>query len=106
LPNPSVIHCLGPVYGIDEPAEELLASCYRRALELAAEAGLAAVAFPAISTGAFGYPMEEAAEIALRTVLESAPGLKWVRRVRFVRLGLRALETHGEVLARLTTRRG
>lgn len=62
LPNPWVIHCLGPVHGVDEPALELLASCYRRALELADERGLESVVFPAISTGAFGYPLEEATE--------------------------------------------
>jgi O-acetyl-ADP-ribose deacetylase (regulator of RNase III) len=52
LPNPWVIHCLGPVYGVDEPAAELLASCYHRALALAEEHGLQSVAFPALSTGA------------------------------------------------------
>ena len=56
LPNPYVIHCLGPVYGINEPAAELLSSCYRGALELADDKALGSVAFPAISTGAFGYP--------------------------------------------------
>lgn len=102
LPNPWVLHCLGPVYGADEPAEELLASCYRRALELAEERGLASVAFPAISTGAFGYPVEEAAEVALRTVAETTPRLRRVSRVRFVLVGSRALETHREALERLT----
>ncbi|MFW6133591.1 MAG: macro domain-containing protein, partial [Planctomycetota bacterium] len=68
LPNSHVIHCLGPVYGRDEPADDLLASCYRRALELAEENHLASVAFPAISTGAFGYPMDAAAKLAVRTV--------------------------------------
>lgn len=52
LPNPYVIHCLGPVYGRDEPGDELLASCYREALTRAEEEGLGAVAFPALSTGA------------------------------------------------------
>jgi O-acetyl-ADP-ribose deacetylase (regulator of RNase III) len=102
LPNPAVIHCLGPVYGVDEPAEELLASCYRRALELADSHGLRSVAFPALSTGAFGYPMEEAAEIALRTVIERAPGLERVRRVRFVLFGGPAIEAHVRALERLT----
>jgi O-acetyl-ADP-ribose deacetylase len=54
LPNPHVLHALGPVWGHDEPADELLASCYRRALELADEHGLTSVGFPALSTGAFG----------------------------------------------------
>ena len=54
LPNRHVIHCLGPVYGSDEPADELLASCYREALKVADGAGLRSVGLPAISTGAFG----------------------------------------------------
>jgi O-acetyl-ADP-ribose deacetylase (regulator of RNase III) len=69
LANPYVIHCLGPVYGIDEPAEFLLESCYRRALELADAHNLPSIAFPAISTGAFGFPMAAAARIALGTVV-------------------------------------
>jgi len=75
LPNSHVIHCLGPVYGQDRPEEQLLADCYRNALHLAEENRLASVAFPALSTGAFGYPMEDAAEVALHTVLEVARGL-------------------------------
>lgn len=84
LPNERVIHCLGPVYGQDEPADELLASCHRRALELADQHRLRSVGFPALSTGAFGYPMDEAAEVALATVLEMAPELESVSLVRFV----------------------
>lgn len=101
LPNPHVIHCLGPVYSVDEPAAELLASCYRRALDLADENGLAAVAFPAISTGAFGYPMEPAAEEALRAIVEMAPRLRSVRRVRFVLPGSPALDVHRKALESL-----
>lgn len=84
LPNRSVIHCLGPVYGVDEPSAELLASCYRNALELAEEEGLSSVAFPAISTGAFGYPMEAAARVALEAIADVAPRLSSVKHVRFV----------------------
>lgn len=84
LPNRFVIHCLGPVYGRDEPAEALLASCYRNALHLAEQAGIRGVAFPAISTGAFGFPMKAAARVALGTVAEEAPRLHSVRHVRFV----------------------
>ena len=84
LPNKHVIHCLGPVHGMDEPSDDLLASCYRRALELAEEKGLASVGFPSISTGAFGFPMESAARIAVRTILEQAPRLSSVELVRFV----------------------
>jgi O-acetyl-ADP-ribose deacetylase len=101
LPNPWVIHALGPIYGVDEPAEELLVSCYRGALELAERHGLAAVAFPAISTGAFGYPMDAAAEVALSSVIAAAPSLRAVSRVRFVLSDRAALELHAEALERL-----
>lgn len=98
LPNPRVIHCLGPVYGRDEPAEELLRSCYREALDRAEEEGLGSVAFPALSTGAFGYPMEEAARVAMETVVGRAPGLESVRRIRFVLYDRSALQAHVRAL--------
>lgn len=84
LPNKYVIHCLGPVYGVDEPAAALLADCYKNALTLAEKYKVRSLAFPAISTGAFGYPFEEAAEVALKTVLDGVPGLRYVKRIRFV----------------------
>lgn len=101
LPNRHVIHCLGPVYGRDEPADRLLADCYRNALRLAEEHELASVAFPAISTGAFGYPMREAAEVALRTVAETCAEMDSVRRVRFALFGEDALEAHARILESL-----
>ncbi|WMC09323.1 O-acetyl-ADP-ribose deacetylase [Oceanimonas pelagia] len=99
LPNRHVIHCLGPVYGVDEPAAALLASCYRQALRLAEQQGLASVAFPAISTGVFGYPLEPAARIAVNTVkatLAECPGIK---RVRFVLFSAADLACYRRVLA-------
>lgn len=84
LPNRHVIHTLGPVYGSDHPEAELLAACYRNALIRAEEAGLASVGFPAISTGVFGYPMQEAARVAFSELRRRAPSLKRVRLVRFV----------------------
>jgi O-acetyl-ADP-ribose deacetylase (regulator of RNase III) len=98
LPNRHVIHCLGPVYGEDEPAGELLASCYRQALRLADQAGLTSIAFPAISTGVFGYPMAEAARIALSTIAEVAPTLTSVRLVRMVLYSDSDLEAHRRAL--------
>lgn len=100
LPNKHVIHALGPVYGRDEPEEELLASCHQNSLRLADKNGLAAVAFPALSTGAFGYPVEEAANIALRTVVDEAEDLVNVRLVRFVLFGERDFQVHEEALTR------
>ncbi len=102
LPNRYVIHALGPVYGQDRPEAELLADCYRNALALAEENELDSIAFPAISTGIFGYPVEEAAEVALGAVVEEAHRLQHVRLIRFVLFGERDLEVHEEVLARLT----
>jgi len=98
LPNRYVIHTLGPVYGQDRPEAELLASCYRNSLSLAEENGIGSVAFPAISTGIFGYPAEEAAEVALLTVREEAERLERVRLVRFVLFGEKDLEVHERAL--------
>lgn len=98
LPNDHVIHALGPVYGEDEPADELLASCYERSLELCGEHGIASVGFPALSTGAFGYPTGEAAEVALSTVRDAAPDVDTLGLVRFVLWGADSYEAHREVL--------
>lgn len=84
LPNKHVIHCLGPVYGKDEPANTLLANCYRNTLRVAEQHGIRSVAFPAISTGIFSYPVEEAAQIALNTVFNELPRLSTVKHIRFV----------------------
>jgi len=100
LPNRHVIHVLGPVYGSDEPEDELLARCYREALALAEENGVESIAFPAISTGAFGYPFEEATEIALRTVSESAKELQNVRLIRFVLFSEEDAEVYERVLSK------
>ena len=84
LPNRWVIHCLGPRYGIDEPAAELLRDCYRNALDLVVEHGLESVAFPAISTGIFSYPLAAAAEQAVRAVCEHQSSQDKSIHVRFV----------------------
>jgi len=75
LPARHVIHVVGPVWrgGRGEEAE-LLASCYRNALRLAEALGAGSIAFPAISTGVYGYPLQPAARIAVATVLEHEPG--------------------------------
>ncbi len=84
LPNRWVIHCLGPVYRQDQPEDKLLASCYREALRLAEENKISSIAFPAISTGIFGYPLQEAAQVIIHTVLQEIPSLKAVKHIRFV----------------------
>ncbi len=101
LPNAHVIHCLGPVYGRDEPADKLLADCYENALRLADDRGLASIAFPALSTGAFGYPLQDAARVALRTVLRQMAELDAVRTLRFVLHDQRALRAHRAALEEL-----
>jgi O-acetyl-ADP-ribose deacetylase len=101
LPNRYVIHCLGPVYGQDEPAARLLADCYGNALDLAQENGLSSIAFPAISTGVFGYPLAEAAEVACATVAgRAAAGMSHVRLVRFVLFDREACDVFADALAR------
>jgi O-acetyl-ADP-ribose deacetylase (regulator of RNase III) len=101
LPNRHVIHTLGPVYGQDRPEAELLANCYRNSLALAEENGIDSIAFPAISTGIFGYPVEEAAEVSLRTVVEEAERLEHVRLIRFVLYGEKDYEVHEKVLSEI-----
>jgi O-acetyl-ADP-ribose deacetylase (regulator of RNase III) len=89
-----VLHAVGPVWhGGADGEPELLASCYRRALELAAGLGCNSIAFPAISTGVFGYPAGPAATIALTAVRDhTAPPLELVRIVCFSEGSLRQLE--------------
>lgn len=101
LPNPHVIHVLGPVYGSDEPSHELLADSYRHVLYLAEREELSSIALPAVSTGAFGYPMDEAAAIAMRTVVDTAPRLDHMRLVRFVLFDEAALQAHRDALSQV-----
>lgn len=98
LPNTYVVHCLGPVYGRDKPEDELLAACYSNALALAEDYEIESIAFPAISTGAFGYPMKEAAEVAFRTIREEVKGLEQVKQIRFVLWGEDAQSIHEQAV--------
>ena len=101
LPNKHVIHALGPVYGADNPSDKLLANAYRNSLARAEEEGLQSVGFPALSTGVFGYPIEEAASVALKTIAEQAPKLSSVRLVRMVLFGSKDTDVHERALAQL-----
>jgi O-acetyl-ADP-ribose deacetylase len=84
LPMKHIIHAVGPVWrGGGEGEAELLARCHRRAIELAAEHACARVAFPAISTGAFGYPVSEAASVALEATTQALAGHPTVVEARF-----------------------
>lgn len=94
-----VIHAVGPVYSDgkhNEPA--LLASAYRTSLELASQNQCASIAFPAISTGAYGYPMEEAARIAFRTIIDYLEQHPEIKLVRYVLYDARAFAVHRRVL--------
>ena len=99
LPAKHVIHAVGPVWRDGQHGErEQLASCYRRALELAGAAGLESIAFPGISTGVYGYPPERAAPLAVVTVrgaLDAAPS---IRRVVFCCFSARDLQLYESLL--------
>ncbi len=88
LPARYVIHAVGPIYRNGRHGEpELLASCYRRSLEIAAERGLKTIAFPAISCGVYGYPIPDAARIAVTAVAQFLEKRLEIERVRFVLFG-------------------
>ncbi len=107
LPARYVIHTVGPVYRDGSSGEaELLASAHRNSLRLARENDLRTVAFPAISTGVYGYPLREAAQVALGTVIDELRGYDKSRaafdRVRFVLFGEAAYDAFADVLTILT----
>ncbi len=94
LPARFVIHTVGPVYGEDEPAPKLLARCYRESFQRAEEKGLSSVSFPALSTGAFGYPVSESAPIAVATLLEALQHSESVTLARLVLFDQKAFQAH------------
>ena len=97
-----VIHGVGPIYSGTPRDAELLAGVHRNALQLASAHGIASVAFPAISTGVYGYPPEEAAPVALRTALDYLRGHPDIKLVRFVLFGPRAYQVYAAALEALT----
>lgn len=108
LPAKAVIHAVGPVWGGGESGEDaLLAGCYRASLELARAHDLASIAFPAISTGVYGFPAPRAAEIAVRTVLENVQGhtgpdnADTIERIIFCCFGADSTRLHQEALRTL-----
>jgi O-acetyl-ADP-ribose deacetylase len=86
---------------VDKPEDILLANCYRNALNLAEDHRISSIAFPAISTGAFGYPLKDATEIVLRTIREIIPKLKHIKHIRFVLHDQTALNIHEQSLKKL-----
>lgn len=102
MPAKYVIHTVGPVYGIaGDAAPGLLASCYRRVLEVAAQNGLKSIAFPAISTGVYGYPMESAAKIAIKTIADYATTQDNIALVRFVQFDEDAFNIYKKIFAQV-----
>jgi O-acetyl-ADP-ribose deacetylase (regulator of RNase III) len=100
LPARYVIHAVGPVWNggeVGEPA--LLAGCYRASLRLAHQYGVASIAFPAISTGIFGYPLDAATAVAVATVRETLPACPAVRRVLFCTFGADVTAAYRTALA-------
>lgn len=93
-----VIHTVGPVYSGRPQDAQLLASAYRESLKRAVEIGATSVAFPSISTGVYGYPLEEAAPIAIKTVQDFLEENKSIQRVRFVLFSEEALAVYQRAL--------
>lgn len=99
LPAKWVIHTVGPVWRDGQHGEdELLASCYRSSFALAAEHGIRTIAFPSISTGAYGFPMDRAARIAVRETQQFLERSTLVERVLLVCFGQSACKIHSQAL--------
>lgn len=98
LPAKYVIHTVGPVYSDSPEDPELLEASYRNSLELARESGIESISFPALSTGAFGYPEKEAGEIALNTIIDFLKNHPQPELVRLVLYGKSSFDLHRELL--------
>ncbi len=105
LPAKYVIHTVGPVYSGKPKDPELLASCHTQSLEIAAAKGLKSVAFPAISCGVYGYPLAEAAPVALGAAAGFLKAGGGVERVRFVLFGKEAFQAFRTALESLSEKR-
>ena len=98
LPAKWIIHTVGPIYSMSEEDPKLLSSCYKNSLKVADKRGIKTISFPAISTGAFGYPIREAAKIAIDTICRTLKSLSSIEMVQFVLFDLRAYNVFEEVL--------
>jgi O-acetyl-ADP-ribose deacetylase len=102
LPAQYVIHTVGPIYGCGQSGEaETLASCYRECIRLADDHAIKSVSFPSISTGAYGYPVMEAAAIAVAATVDAVASAKHVRQVRFVLFDAGSLSAYVRAAERL-----
>ena len=98
-----VIHAVGPRYSGTAKDAELLASAYRKSLDLCTEHKISSIAFPSISTGIYGYPVEEAAQVALKAVMDYLKDHPGIKLVRFVLFDSGTYQTYEEALKELTS---
>ncbi|HZR44576.1 MAG TPA: O-acetyl-ADP-ribose deacetylase [Ktedonobacteraceae bacterium] len=96
-----IFHAVGPIYNLHDDKERLLASAYQSCLHLAEQYKIKSVAFPSLSTGAYGYPIHQAAPIALRTVIEHIKKPTSLQHVTFVLFDSRTYEAYERALAKL-----
>lgn len=101
LPAKYVFHAVGPIYRGGSEDERLLASAYQSCLDLAEQHKVESIAFPSLSTGVYGYPLELAAPIALRTVIEHVKKPTSLKQVMFVLFGDRSYQAFEEALTKL-----
>lgn len=101
LPNSYVIHTLGPVYSEEKNPAEKLTACFKNSLEIAEKNSIKSIAFPAISTGIFGYPVEEAAKVSIKAVIEKIPHLKTIKKIRFVLFDDKTYRIFNETLEKI-----
>ncbi|HYO49949.1 MAG TPA: O-acetyl-ADP-ribose deacetylase [Chloroflexia bacterium] len=103
LPARYVIHTVGPMWhGGDNNEDEMLAACYRNSLALAEEHGVRTIAFPSISTGAYGFPVDRAARIAIREIVDAAKASNTLEKVIMVCFGDRAYRSYLAALEETT----
>ncbi len=103
LPAKYVIHTVGPIYrGGTRGEPKTLASCYRESIRLADDHAIQSVAFPSISTGAYGYPVQDAAAIAIRAVIEALPETTQVKQVRFILFDIADCKTYIRVAEKIS----
>lgn len=105
LPARYVIHTVGPVYSGSKDDPKMLASCYRESLMLGLKHGLKSISFPAISTGVFGYPVEEAARVAFKTIIEFVEQNNGFDIVRLVLFDKNSFDIHKKVLQELIAKK-
>lgn len=93
-----IIHTVGPIYSGSEADPKLLAACYKNSLKIAENKGINSISFPALSTGAFGYPTQKAASIAIKTIIEYLEKGSKIELVRLVLYSEKDMKIHKDVL--------